>query len=200
MFSPFRETKGDAKTAEDAARGLEKEKVNLIYTTATSVTLPAKRATTEIPIVFCAGADLVNLGLVENFAHPGGRLTGVYDLSTDLTAKRLEILKEIVPKLRWVVTYYNAHNPVAVNSSRLAREATQLQNVELLEQNVASVEELQTAMQTLRAGEVDAYFQVSDPLVLLYGQLITDTAKTKRLPTMFLEESLLSREASPAMA
>ena len=75
-----RDTKGDVKAAEEAARNLEQEKVNLIFTTQTSVTVAAKRATADIPIVFCAGTDPVVLGLVESFAKPGGRLVGVYEL------------------------------------------------------------------------------------------------------------------------
>ena len=103
----IRDTKGDAKAAEEAAKNLEKEKVNLLYTTQTSVTLATKRVTADIPIVFCAGADPVVLGLVDSFAKPGGRLTGVFYRDTDLTGKRLELLKEIVPKLRRVVTFYD---------------------------------------------------------------------------------------------
>src|SRR5262245_40923011 len=90
----IRDMKGDIKAADEAARNFEQEKVNLIYTASTSVTIPAKRATADIPIVFCAGADPVVLGLVESFAKSGGRLTGVYSRTTDLMAKRLEILKE----------------------------------------------------------------------------------------------------------
>jgi putative tryptophan/tyrosine transport system substrate-binding protein len=74
----IQDTKGDAKAAEEAARKFEQEKVNLIYTAGTSVTIAAKRATADIPIVFCAGTDPVVLGLVESFAKPGGRLTGVH--------------------------------------------------------------------------------------------------------------------------
>ncbi len=118
----IRDTKADLKAAEEAARNLEQEKVNLIYTTRTSVTIAAKRATADIPIVFCAGSDPVVLGLVESFVKPGGRLTGVYEPGTDLTAKRLEILKEIVPKLRRVVAFYDPRNPVASESAKLARE------------------------------------------------------------------------------
>ena len=111
----IRDTKGDLKAAEESARNLEQEKVNLIYTTQTSVSIAAKRATVETPIVFCAGADPVDLGLVASFAHPGGRLTGVYEPGTDLTAKRLENLKEMVPKLHRVVTFYNPRNRVDRN-------------------------------------------------------------------------------------
>jgi putative tryptophan/tyrosine transport system substrate-binding protein len=185
-----RDTKGDIKAAEEAARNLEQEKVNLIFTTQSSVTIAAKRATADIPIVFCAGTDPVVLGLVESFAHPGGRLTGFYYRGTDLTAKRLEILKEIVPKLRRVVTFYDPRNPVAIESAKFAREeAARLRGVELVERLVASVEELQAGVRKLRAGEVDAYFELSDPMVIIQDQLIIDAAGVKKLPTMFQNQS-----------
>ena len=181
----IRITKGDPKAAEEAARNLQQEKVDLIYTTASSVTVAARRATTDIPIVFCAGTDPVVLGLVDSFAKPGGRLTGVYEPGTDLTAKRLEILKEIVPKLRRIVTFYDPRNPAAIESAKLARQEAARLRVEIVERQVASIEELQAAVRALRAGEVDAFFKVSDALVDNQYQLIIDTARVKRLPTMF---------------
>src|SRR5436190_15181090 len=176
----IRDTKGDLKAAEAAARNLEQEKVNLIFTTRTSVTLAAKRATTDIPIVFSAGSDPVVLGLVESFAKPGGRLTGVYEPATDLTAKRLEILKEIVPKLRRIVAFYDPRNPVAIESSKLARAAAQQMGIQFVERPVASVEELQAGVRAIRMGEVDAFFQLSDPMVQGQAQLIIDTARRIR--------------------
>jgi putative ABC transport system substrate-binding protein len=181
----IRDTKGDAKAAEEAARNLEQEKVDLIYTTSTSVTLAARRVTADIPIVFCAGSDPVVLGLVESFAKTGGRLTGVYNPTTDLTAKRLEILKEIVPKLRRVVTFYDPRSPVGIESSKLAREAAQRLGVKFIERHVVSIEELQAGIRALKAGEVDAYLAVSDARAVNQAQLIIDTARVKRLPTMF---------------
>jgi putative tryptophan/tyrosine transport system substrate-binding protein len=181
----IRDMKGDLKAADEAARSLEQEKVDLIYTTSTNVTLAAKRATTDIPIVFCAGTDPVVVGLVESFAKPGGRLTGIHYVQTDLTGKRLEILKEIVPKLRRVVTFYNPRYAVAIESSKLAREAAALLGVELVERHFASVEELQSGVRAVRAGEVDAFFQVGDPMVTNQAQFLIDTARVKRLPTMF---------------
>jgi putative ABC transport system substrate-binding protein len=160
----IRDTKGDAKAAEEAARNLEREKVNLIYTTQTSVTLATKRATVDIPIVFCAGADPVEVGLVASFAKPGGRLTGVFYRDTDLTAKRLEILKEIVPKLHRVVTFYNPSNRVAGDSAKLVRETAGQMGIQFVERHVASVEELRAGVQSLKARDVDAYFEVADAL------------------------------------
>ena len=181
----IRDWKGDVKAAEEAARNLEQEKVNLIYTASTNSTIAAKRVTADIPIVFCAGTDPVVVGLVESFANPGGRLTGVYNPTTDLTAKRLELLKEIVPKLRRVVTFYDPRNPPAIESSKSAREAARLLGVELVERHVTTVEELRAGVRALRAGEVDAYFTVSDPMANNQAQLIIDTARVKKLPTMF---------------
>jgi len=185
----IRDTKGNAKAAEEAAKNLEQEKVNLIYTTQTSVTVLAKRATADIPIVFCAGADPVSLGFVENFAKPGGRLTGVFYRDTDLTAKRLEILKQIVPKFHRAVIFYDPRNPVASESAKLARETAGQMGIQFVDRHVASVEELQASVRALKAGEVDAIFEVSDALVLVQDQLIIDTARAKRLPTMFITHS-----------
>jgi putative ABC transport system substrate-binding protein len=178
---------------DEAAKDFEREKVNLIYAVATSVTIAVKKATSSIPIVFYAGSDPVAIGLVESFAKPGGRLTGVHNLTTDLTAKRLEILKEILPKTRRVLTYYNPSNRSAAEAAKLAREASGQLGLAFVERHVVSVEELQAALSALRSGEVDAYFFVSDGMVISQAQLIIDAAKAKRLPTMFHEGSLVAK-------
>src|SRR5215470_3112481 len=179
-----RDWQGDAKAAEEAAAKFEQEKVNLIYTTSTNSTIAARRATAEIPIVFCAGTDPVVLGLVDSFAKPGGRLTGIYQPATDLTAKRLEILKEMVPKLRRVVTFYDPRRPTAIESSKLAREAGQKMGIQLIERHITTAEELHAAVGALKTREVDAYLAVSDALASIHAQVIIDWARIKKLPTM----------------
>ena len=185
----IRDTKGNAKTAEEAARNFEQEKVNLLYTTQTSVSIAAKRATADIPVVFCAGADPIDLGLVESFAKPGRRLTGVYEPGTDLTAKRLENLKEILPKLRRVVTFYVPHNPVAVESSKFAREAARQMGIQFVERHISSIEELKAGVRALNVGDVDAFFEVSEALVQVNDQLVIDAIRDRRLPGMFNNQS-----------
>ena len=146
----------------------------------------------SVPIVFCAGTDPVAVGLVESFAKPGGRLTGVHFLSTDVTGKRLELLKRIVPKLHRVVTFYDPRNPSAREAAKQGREAAQRLQIELIERHVASAEELQAALQSLRPGEVDAYLAVSDAMVDRHAQAIIDVANAKRLPTMLYFEPLVA--------
>jgi putative tryptophan/tyrosine transport system substrate-binding protein len=188
-----RDAAGDLKAVEEAARSLERQKVALIYTVATSVTVAARRATVSVPIVFCAGTDPVALGLVESVPKPGGRLTGVHFLSTDVTGKRLELLKQIVPKLHRVITFYDPRNPSANEAAKQGREAAQQLQVELIERHVASAEELKAALQSLRPGEVDAYLAVSDAMVDRHAPAIIEAANAKRLPTMFYFDSLVTQ-------
>jgi putative tryptophan/tyrosine transport system substrate-binding protein len=190
-----RDTKGDLKSVEAAARSLEEQKVDLIYTLGTSVTLAAKRATKSVPIVFYAGADPVAVGLVENFRKPGGRLTGIAGQFADLTGKRLELLKEMIPRLRRVVTFYSPDNPAARQSVTLARNAARQLKVELVERPVASVEELRAGLRALRPGEVDAFFFVSDAMVNSQEELILDTVRAKRLPTMLPYQERVAKGA-----
>jgi putative ABC transport system substrate-binding protein len=187
----IRDTQGDLKAVEEAARALEREQVNLLYTVTTSVTVATKRATATLPIVFCAGTDPVAVRLVDAFAKPGGRLTGVHFLSTDLTGKRIEILKEIVPNVQRIITFYDPANPAARESVKQAREGARQLGVELIERQAASVEELQAVLRALRAGEADGYVAVSDAMVDSQAQLLIDMAKATRLPTMFYHEGFV---------
>ena len=115
----------------------------------------------------------------------------MHNQTTDLTAKRLEILKEMLPKARRVLTFYNPRNRSAAEAAKLGREAAGQMRLELVERHVASVEDLQKALGALKAREVDAFLLVSDGMVISQAQLIIDTARTKRLPTMFLEGNLV---------
>ena len=189
----IRDTRGDLKAVEEAARSLELEKVNLLYTVATSVTIAASKSTANTPIVFNAGTDPTVVGLVESFAKPGGRLTGVHFLTTDLTGKRLEILRELLPKLHRVVTFYNPSNASAAESAKQGREDARRLKVQFIERHVASVDELQKTLLEFKVGEADAYVDASDAMVFSQSQLVINMAKLKRLPTMFQEQSLIPK-------
>jgi putative ABC transport system substrate-binding protein len=182
-----RDGKGDLKAAEQAARDLERERVDLIYAVNTSVALAVKRVTKTVPVVFYAGTDPVAMGLVESFPKPGGRLTGIYGRIADLTAKRLELLKEMVPRLRRVVVFYDPDNPAAARRMEASRDAARQLKVELLERRVTSVEELRAGLGALRAGEADALLSGGDAMVISHTALVIDTARAKKLPTMFTE-------------
>jgi putative ABC transport system substrate-binding protein len=91
------------------------------------------------------------------------------------------------------VGFYDPRNPVASQSAKLAREEARLRGIEFVERHFATVEDLQAGVRAVRAGEVDAFFQLSDSMANNQAQLIIDTARAKRLPTMFLDQSAISK-------
>jgi len=187
-----RNAKGDLRMIEEAARTFERDNLNLIYAVTTSVATAVNNVTSKIPIVFAVGTSPVDSGLVPSLVRPGGRLTGVEYSTLDLTGKRLEILKEIVPKLSRVITFYNPSNPVAVEAIELARAAARGLGVKLIERHATSVEELRQALRTLKPKDADAYFYTSDAMVMSQAQLVIDTATSELLPSMFAEQSLVT--------
>ena len=188
----IRDARGDLKAVEEAARNFEHEKANLIYAVTTSAVTAVKNVTSKSPIVFAVGSDPVGSGLVQSFGKPGGRLTGVQYSATDLTGKRLEILKEMLPKLSRVVIIYNPNNRMSVEAAGLAREAARHLGVQLIERQATSVEELRQRVGALKAKEADAYFYISDAMVTTQAQLVIDMAMSKKLPTMFAEQNLVA--------
>ena len=186
----IRHMKGSPDAIAGVARDLEREKVNLIYAISTTVTRAVQKATTSVPVVFYAGSDPVDYGLVNSFARPGGRLTGVHSLNTVLIAKRLEILKEIVARDSFrALMFYDSTNPVPRGYAAEAREAARQLRIELLERYVRSVDELRDSLRRLKPGEVDALFISLDAMVTSQTALIVDTAKSKKLPTIFYERA-----------
>jgi putative tryptophan/tyrosine transport system substrate-binding protein len=188
----IRDTKGDLNAVKEAAQTFERDKVNLIYVVGTSAAVAVKESTSDTPIVFAVAGDPTNNGLIQSFAKPGGRLTGVYYLTVDLTPKRLEILKEILPKLRRVLAFYNPKNPISIEAAKLGRDAAQQMNIQFIERQVTSVDELRSVLQKLKPGETDAYFYVSDAMIMDNVQTIIQTTLEKKLPTMFTEQSLVA--------
>jgi putative ABC transport system substrate-binding protein len=190
-----RDCKGDLKAVEEEARSLEKEKVKLIYAVASSLVVTTKKATSEVPIVFNVGSDPVSSGLAENFARPGGRLTGIHFLVKDLTGKRMEVFKDLVPKLRSVLTIYNPTNKVAQESAEMAREEAKHRHLKFVERHVSSVEQLKAMLQELKSGDADGFFYTPDAMVGSQSQLIIDSANAKKLATMFQEQALVAKGA-----
>lgn len=159
------------------------------------MTMAVKRATTKTPIVFAVGSDPATAGLVESFAKPGGRLTGVHYSTTDLTAKRLEILKAILPKLRKVATFYDPGNPFAVAAMKSARDAARQLQVEIVEAHVGSVRELRAYLASFKGQDADAFFYVNDAMIRSQADLIIETMRAKKVPTMFSFPGIAERGA-----
>ena len=191
----IRDAKGNLAAVGVAAKGLEADKVDLIRAFSTSTSVGAKQATKSIPIVFHVGTDPIEVGLVESFRKPGGRLTGVNSQVTDLTAKRLELLKQMVPRLRRVVAFYSPDNPAALESMKKAREGARRLNVVLVERPVGSVEELRAGLLALKPGEVDGVLHISDAMITRHLNLVIEATRVKKLPLIVPESEGAAREA-----
>jgi putative ABC transport system substrate-binding protein len=182
-----RDVKGDLKAVEASARSLEGEKVDLIFALATSVAIAAMRATKSVPIMFYGGTDPVAVGLVKSLRKPAGRVTGIYGQSTDLAGKRLQLLTQIIPNLRRVVTFYNPGNPTSRITIAINRDAARKLKVELIERQVTSVDGLKTGLRALRPREADAFLYGADAMIASQAGFIIETAMEMKLPTMFAD-------------
>jgi len=187
--------KGEVKAAEELAHRLERDQVKLIFTGTSPITDVVMKATSRVPIVFAVGTDPVAQGLVQSFAKPGGRLTGIQYLARDLTGKRLEVLKEFLAGLRQVVTFYNPESPVSMEGARLGREEAQRRNIKIIERHVNSTTELTAALNALKPRQFDAYLYIADPMVASQVQGIIDAGRAKKLPTMFHDRALVDAGA-----
>jgi putative ABC transport system substrate-binding protein len=179
-----RDAMGDLNAAGGAARELERDGVDVIVALATSVALASKGATENVPIVFAAGSDPVAMGLVDAIARPGGRVTGLHSIVTDLTPKRLEILHELVPAVKRVLTFYDPRNQAAAAAALLARDAARTFGMVLIEGHVSTPEQLVERVQGMQANDADAYFFVSDAMVLSRDGLLVEKTNALRMPTM----------------
>jgi putative ABC transport system substrate-binding protein len=193
VFLDIQDLKGDVKAVASVAEKFEREKYKLIFTNPGTVTTAAMNATKTIPIVFTVGSDPVGLGFAKSFGQPGGRMTGVQYLARDLTAKRLEILKEFLPKARQVVCFYDPGNPTPVEGAKLGREEAKRQKIKLVERKVKTVSELNAALDALKPGEFDAYLYLPDAMVVSQSQKVVDVARVKKLPTMFQDQVVVAR-------
>jgi putative ABC transport system substrate-binding protein len=126
--------------------------------------LAAKRATNSIPVVFASGGDPVQLGLVSSFSRPGGNLTGIYFLFTELTAKRLALLHELVPKAKRVALLVNPTNPAETEPTlRNAAMASRELGLEVSAFNANAPSEIDSAFTAMKAWRADAVFIAPDP-------------------------------------
>ncbi len=185
----------DRRTVEEAARRFEREKVALLFATPTSGAVPAVRATKEVPVFFTVGTDPLAAGLAQSHAKPGGRATGILYLTGDLTGKRLELLKDLLPKMHRVLTVYNPDNPPAQASVRVGREAAKKLGVELIERHARSVAEVRALIAALKPGEADAYVQVADALFSSQFEHMIPVAKKIRMPMMVYDQTVVERGA-----
>jgi putative ABC transport system substrate-binding protein len=177
-------TQGDFKALPGAARDLVRQGVDLIVAAGGNSGTAAQAATQRIPIIVLGGRDPVAAGLVKSYARPGGNVTGVVGLDRELTAKRMEIFRELVPGLKRLFVPYDATTEVSVAQLARYRDAARRLGIVLVEKPVRSEAEAGATIAQLRRSEADGIFAPA-ALSLNIPGLILETAPRLALPVMF---------------
>ncbi len=167
------------------AAELVRLKVDAIFTQSWPAAVAAKQATTTIPIVIMGAGDPVGTGLVASLAHPGGNITGLGDVTTELSAKRLELLKETVPKLSRVAVLWNSADGGMTLRFRQIQIAAGTLGLTVRPLGVQESEDFEQAFAAMTQERPDALFVVADVLTGFHHKRIRDFAAQNRLPAMY---------------
>jgi putative ABC transport system substrate-binding protein len=180
----YRWTEGRSARAAEIIAELVRLKVDVIMTYGTAPVVAAKQVTSIIPIVFAVAGDPVGNGLVASLARPGGNVTGLSIQSTDSAAKKLELLREVVPGLRRLAIMANIDAPVAVLEMGEVQAAARTLDLETVTIEIRRAEDIAPAFDVLK-GRADALYVCGDPLVLTNRVRINTSALGARVPTTY---------------
>jgi ABC-type uncharacterized transport system substrate-binding protein len=167
------------------AAELVRDSVAAIIALAPPAALAAKAATTTVPIVFATGSDPVALGLVQSFNRPGGNATGVHFPVTTLVAKRLELLRELVPNASSIGYLANPTQMVSVSQTKEAQAASRTLGFELAVRNASNEREIDTSFASFAAERMRAVLVSADAFFLSRRDQLVGLAARHAIPSMF---------------
>jgi putative ABC transport system substrate-binding protein len=166
-------------------------KVDVILAVGTEAALAAKQATPVIPIVFPIAGDPLGNALVESLARPGGNVTGLSNQASDLAAKRLELLREILPALRRLAVMANASSPNAEVEMNELQATTHALGLEVVPLPIRRAEDITVAFEALKS-RADALYVIGDPLMNTNRLRINTFALVARVPTMYVQREYVT--------
>ena len=191
---------GKTDRLPEFAAELVRLKVDVIMATGWPSTMAAKQATSTIPIVMApAAGDAVAGGLVASLARPGGNVTGLSDESILLSAKRMEILTETVPKAATIAVIWNANDEGMTLRYREIEKAARILKVEVQAFGVRQPDDFGIVFSTMSQRRPDAVFMVADNLTISNRKQLSEYAAKLRLPAMY-EFSMFVRDAGGLMS
>ena len=180
----YRYAEGKYERLPELAMELAREKVDVIVTTSSESARAARKATRMVPIVMTSGSP-VEQGLAESFAKPGGNVTGLGVLISDLSTKRVELLKEGFPKITRVATLWSPRATEAVAGLKETEEAAQALAIPLHLVKIEERADIEKAFAALPKANVNALLVVLSPQTTLHSKTIVDLALKQRLPGMY---------------
>jgi putative tryptophan/tyrosine transport system substrate-binding protein len=186
----YRWGEGRTERYAEIAAEFTRLKVDVILAGGTEAAVAAKKATSTIPIIFPTAGDPIGSRLVVSLARPGGNATGLSNLGTDLAAKRLALLREVLPGLRRLAVMVNTEYSGGVTEGEQIGAAVRKLGLELISMPIRSADDIAPAFEGLR-GRAEAFYATGDPLVGAQRLRINTFALAAHLPTMFPQREYL---------
>jgi putative ABC transport system substrate-binding protein len=180
-----RDARSELSRLPTLAKELLALKVDLIIASSTSSSVAAQKATREIPIVFVSIADPVASGLAASLSRPGGNVTGLTSLDSELSTKRLELLRQILPGVRRVGYFYNPDSAVAISQLRQFESDCAILGLQSIHIPLRSVQETAAAFNTLKREKAQALYVTAQSTIIGWYENIIEQAAKYRLPAMY---------------
>lgn len=181
----YRYADGKSERLPDLVGDLVQRKVDVIVTSVSNDSLAAKNATTKIPIVMAAAGDPVAIGIVESLSRPGGNITGLSQMTPDLTGKRLEMLKAIAPNVASIAVLFNPDDPISALGLKEIELPARKLGVEIHSLEVRNSADLDRALKEAAGTRVNALAAMPNPIFVTSLKQIADFALQNRWPSMF---------------
>ena len=181
----YRYTDGKFERLPDVAAELVRLKVDVLVANTTNAALAAKNATQTIPIFFIGVSDPVAAGLVDSLPRPGGNITGLTNIAPVLSGKRLELLKETVPKLSRVAVLWDPRNPGSTPQWKESQLAARELGLQLHPMEVSSADKYESAFQEATKARSGALAVTLNPLANSNQKQVVDLATKNRLPAIY---------------
>jgi putative ABC transport system substrate-binding protein len=181
----WRSANGDFNQIPQLAADLVQSKVDVIVVDSTLATRALKRASSTIPIVMALVADPVGSGLVANLAHPGENVTGLSMMVTELSAKRLQLLKETIPRLTRVAVLWNPATPYHPKAIEELKAAAPSLSIELNFVSARTPEEIGSAFSAVSRAHVHALYVIEDAFFVARRVTLVKLASNGRLPAIY---------------
>jgi putative ABC transport system substrate-binding protein len=181
----YRFAEGKADRLPELAMELVRLKVDAIFTTGTPGIYAVKEATKTIPIVFYSTSDPIGTGVVASLAHPGGNITGISLQASELWPKRLELLKEIVPKLSKVAMIWNKGNAGMALEAKATQAVAVPLAVALDDRGVTDASEIETVFAAMARDRADGFLALMDAVLNSYRKRILEFLAENRIPAIF---------------
>lgn len=175
--------RGDNASERTAIEKMVKQRIQVLFAIGSRLVSQTRQVAPELPIVFITPGDPVASGLVAGLAHPGGNTTGMTFEYPELSGKRLELLKEMAPKVRGVLTIYDPRDDSPKQSLAAAREAAPNLGLKLIERETRSPKDSMAALKAL--ADADAVLAIPGGQSSADNKEIIQAANAKRLPTIF---------------